>query len=106
MMTANDSVQRLSKEMHAMIKEAEQLLAEAAATSGDKAVQLQKKGMSLLACSIAQAHELERKSMHAMKDVAASTDQLVHANPWRAVAVSGLLGAGIGLALGLAMARD
>lgn len=106
MITANDSVTRISKDMHAMMKEAERTLGEAAATSGEKAAQLQKKGMDLLACSLAKAHELERNAIHSVKDAAASADKLVQANPWRSAAVSGLLGAGIGLALGLALSRD
>lgn len=106
MFGSNDSINRASREMRAMIDEAEQLLKAAGAASGEKAVELQRKGMDLLSCSIAKAHELERKTVHSIKDVAASTDRIVQANPWRSAAVSGLLGAGIGLVLGMALARD
>lgn len=102
----NDSIDTVSREMRAMINEAEQLLKAAGAASGEQAVELQKKGMDLLSCSLSKAHELERKTLHSIKDVAASTDKLVQANPWRSAAVSGLLGAGIGLVLGIALARD
>ncbi|MDQ1831626.1 DUF883 family protein [Massilia scottii] len=106
MFRTNDSIDTASREMRAMINEAEQLLKAAGAATGEKATELQKKGMDLLSCSISKAHELERKTLHSIKDVAASTDKLVAANPWRSVAVSGLLGAGIGLVLGIALARD
>lgn len=106
MFRSHDSISTASKEMRAMINEAEQLLNAASATTGAQALELQKKGMDLLASSISKAHELERKAAHSIKDVAVSTDRLVHANPWRSAAVSGLLGAGIGLVLGIALARD
>lgn len=103
---SNDSVTALSKEVRDMIHEAEQLLNEAKSSTGDKALQLQKKGMDLLSTSITKAHELERQTVKSVHAMAASTDKLVRANPWRSAAVSGLLGAGIGLVLGIALARD
>lgn len=103
---SNDSVNALSKEVRDLIHEAEQLLNEAKTSSGEKAVALQKKGMELLACSISKAQELERQTVRSVQAVAASTNKLVQANPWRSVAVSGLFGAGIGLVLGIALSRD
>jgi ElaB/YqjD/DUF883 family membrane-anchored ribosome-binding protein len=106
MFRSNETLNSAGKEMRAMINEAEQLLNAASATSGEKAIELQKKGMELLTSSIAKAHELERKAIHSIQDAAVSTDKMVQANPWRSVAISGLLGAGIGLALGIAISRD
>lgn len=106
MFRSHDSIDTASREMRAMIDEAQQLLKAAGAASGEQAAQLQKNAMDLLSCSISKAHELERRTLHSIKDVAASTDKLVQANPWRSAAVSGLLGAGIGLVLGIALARD
>jgi ElaB/YqjD/DUF883 family membrane-anchored ribosome-binding protein len=99
------TINTATREMRSMINDAEQLLKEASMATGDKAAELQKKGMALLACSISKAHELERNALHSVKELATSADDMVHANPWRTAAVSGLLGAGIGLVLGLAMAR-
>jgi ElaB/YqjD/DUF883 family membrane-anchored ribosome-binding protein len=106
MFGSNHSINTASREMRAMVDEAEQLLKAASATSGEKAVELQKKAGDLLSCSLSKAHELERRTLHSIKDVATSTDKMVQANPWRAAAVSGLLGAGVGLVLGIALARD
>lgn len=103
---SNHSINTASREMRAMVDEAEQLLKAASAASGDKAAEMQKKAGDLLSSSLAKAHELERRTVHSIKDVAVTTDKLVHANPWRAAAVSGLLGAGVGLVLGIALARD
>lgn len=106
MLQSYDSINTASREMRAMVDEAEQLLKAASTASGEKAVELQKKAMDLLSCSLSKAHELERRTVHAIKEVAASTDRIVQANPWRSAAVSGLLGAGVGLVLGIALARD
>lgn len=103
---SNHSINAASREMRAMVEDAEQLLKAASAASGDKAVEMHKKASELLSSSLAKAHELERRTVHSIKDVAVTTDKMVHANPWRAAAVSGLLGAGVGLVLGMALARD
>lgn len=105
MLRSNDSINTASREMRAMINEAQQMLNEASSTTGEKAAQLQRKGMELLSSSVSKAHELERTTIGSMKDVAASTDKMVHAYPWRSAAVSGLVGAGIGLVLGMAISR-
>jgi ElaB/YqjD/DUF883 family membrane-anchored ribosome-binding protein len=99
------SVSNASNEMHAMINEAEQMLSEASTATGEKATDLQKKGMQLLSSSISKAHELERIAVNSVREMAASTDTMVHENPWRSVAGAGLIGAGIGLVLGMALAR-
>jgi ElaB/YqjD/DUF883 family membrane-anchored ribosome-binding protein len=105
MFGSKHSVSSASKEMHAMINEAEQMLTDASTATGEKATDLQKKGMQLLSSSISKAHELERIAVNSVKDMAASTDTMVHENPWRSVAGAGLIGAGIGLVLGMALAR-
>jgi ElaB/YqjD/DUF883 family membrane-anchored ribosome-binding protein len=106
MLRSNDSIKTASREMRAMVEQAEQLLKAAGAASGEQAVELQKKAMDLLSRSLSQAHELERRTIDSIKEVAACTDKAVQAHPWRSAAVYGLLGAGVGLVLGLALARD
>lgn len=106
MFQSNESINTASREVRAMVDEAQRVLKAAGEASGEKAIDLQKKGMELLACSISKANELERRTLHSIKDAAASTDKLVHANPWRSAAVAGLLGAGVGLVLGIALARE
>ena len=106
MFGSKNTVNNAGREMQSMISEAEQMLSEASVATGEKAVELQKKGMQLLSSSISKAHELERIAINSVKDIANSTDQMVHANPWRSVAGAGLIGAGIGLVLGMALARE
>ena len=106
MFSTKNSVSNAGREMQSMISEAEQMLNDAKTATGDQAGELQKRGMQLLSSSISKAHELERIAIDSVRDMAASTDQMVHANPWRSVAGAGLIGAGIGLVLGMALSRE
>ena len=106
MFRPQNTISSASREMHAMINEAEQMLSDARTATGERATDLQKKGMQLLSSSISKAHELERIAIDSVKDLAASTDTMVHENPWRSMAGAGLIGAGIGLVIGMALARE
>ena len=90
-------------EVRSLIHEAQRMLSEASATTGERAEELKKKGLQLLSSSVSKAQELEKLALDSAKSVAASTDTLVHENPWRAIAVAGVVGAGIGLVLGMAI---
>jgi ElaB/YqjD/DUF883 family membrane-anchored ribosome-binding protein len=94
-----------SSEIKSLINEAERMLNEANAATGEKADVLKMEGLKLLSSSIAKANELERLAVDTVKSFAHSTDNLVHENPWRAIAVSGAVGATIGLVLGVALTR-
>ncbi len=106
MIGSKTSINSAGREMHSMIDEAQQMLNEASTATGEKATELQKRGMQLLSSTISKAHDLERIAINSAKDLATSTDNMVHANPWRSVAGAGLIGAGIGLVLGMALARE
>ncbi len=90
-------------EIRALIHEAQRMLNEASTSTGERAEALKKSGMQLLASSIAKAQELEKLAVDSARSVAKSTDALVHENPWRSIAVAGVVGAGIGLVLGMAI---
>lgn len=90
-------------EIRALIHEAQRMLNEAGSASGERADELKTKGLQLLAASVSKAQELERLALDTAKSVASSTDALVHDHPWRSIAVAGVVGAGIGLVLGMAI---
>ena len=90
-------------EVRSLIHEAQRMLAEAASSTGERAEELKQKGLQLLSASVSKAQELEKLALDSAKSAAASTDALVHENPWRAIAVAGVVGAGIGLVLGMAI---
>lgn len=90
-------------EIRSLIHEAQRILNEAGTSRGERAEELKKKGLQLLSSSVSKAQELEQLALDSARSVANSTDALVHENPWRALAVTGLVGAGIGLVLGMAI---
>jgi ElaB/YqjD/DUF883 family membrane-anchored ribosome-binding protein len=100
------NVSTLGHEIRSMINDVEQLLSEARTSTGEKAVELEKRGLQLLSSTISKAHELEKIAVHSAKDIATSTDNMVNANSGRSMAIVGLLGAGIGLLAGFALSRN
>ncbi len=99
------NVNTASNEVRSLISEAERMLNEAGTTTGERADELKKQGMKLMATGIAKAHELEKLALDSAKALADSANTVVHDNPWRAIAISGVLGASLGLVLGVAIAR-
>lgn len=92
-------------EITSLFDHAERMLDEANTTGGERAAELKKQGMQLMADGIAKAKGLEKIARESAKALASSTDSLVHENPWRAIAISGAIGASIGVVLGVVLAR-
>lgn len=90
-------------EIRSLIHEAQRILDEAATSTGARADELKKKGLQLLSSSVSKAQELEQLALGSARSAARSADALVHEKPWRAIAVAGVVGAGIGLVLGMAL---
>jgi ElaB/YqjD/DUF883 family membrane-anchored ribosome-binding protein len=84
-----------------MVEDAQELFREAAATTGEKAEDLRDKGLELLDTAVSKAQDVQAAAIEAGKEIAATTDDYVQENPWRAIAIS----AGIGLLVGLAISR-
>jgi ElaB/YqjD/DUF883 family membrane-anchored ribosome-binding protein len=99
------NLSKATREMKSLVSEAEQLVRETNSINGEKADTLQKQGLKLLEVSLAKAHDMQDMALKAGKDVAHSANELVHDNPWRAMAVSGVIAASVGLVVGLAMPR-
>jgi ElaB/YqjD/DUF883 family membrane-anchored ribosome-binding protein len=92
-------------EITSLFSQAERMLDEASTKGGEGAAELRKQGMQLMADGIAKAKGLEKVARESAKALATSTDNLVHENPWRAIAISGAIAASIGVVLGVALAR-
>ena len=88
-------------DMRTLMKDAQDLFREASMATGEKAEELRGKGAVLLEAAGAKAQELQTAAVQTGKEVAETTDQYVHENPWKAVAIS----AGVGLVLGMLIAR-
>ncbi|MFC5473183.1 DUF883 family protein [Paraherbaspirillum soli] len=88
-------------DIRTLVRDAQELFREAAASTGQKAEDLRVRGLELLDSAVATAQDVQAVALETGKEIAASTDDYVQENPWRAVAIS----AGIGLLVGLVIAR-
>jgi len=95
------STLRTRSDLRSMVEDAQELFREAAATTGEKAEDLRDKGLELLDSAVSKAQDVQAAAIEAGKEIAATTDDYVQENPWRAIAIS----AGIGLLVGLAISR-
>lgn len=93
-------------EITSLFSQAESMLDEARSTGGARAAELKKQSAQLMADGIAKARDLEKVARQSAKALASSTDNLVHENPWRAIAVSSAIAAGVGVAIGMLLAKD
>jgi ElaB/YqjD/DUF883 family membrane-anchored ribosome-binding protein len=85
--------EKLMSDVKTVLSDAEELLKQAASTTGEKAAELRERGMGLLKQAKEKAQDLQ--------DAARATDDYVHDHPWKAVGVA----AGVGLLIGLLLNR-
>lgn len=91
----------LNNDVDTLVKDAQELFHAAAAMTGEKADELRNRGIRLLDAARAKGREVQAGALSCGKEMAASADVYVKENPWRTVAAM----AGIGLALGIVLAR-
>jgi ElaB/YqjD/DUF883 family membrane-anchored ribosome-binding protein len=92
-------------EINSLFSQAERMLDEASTASGERATELKKQGMQLMTDGIAKAKGLEKVARDSAKALVSSTDNLIHENPWRAIAISSAIAASVGVIVGVALAR-
>lgn len=95
------NLKTVGNDVNTLVKDAQALLRAAAALTGDKAEEVRNRGMRLLDTALDKARDAQADTLIAGKDMAASADDYVKDNPWRAVATA----AGVGLLLGLILGR-
>lgn len=88
-------------DMKSLVKDAQDLFREAASATGETADELRTRGLQLLDSALVKAHEVQTVAVETGKEIAVKTDDYVHDNPWRAVAIS----AGVGVLIGLLISR-
>jgi len=99
-MVANN-IKTVRNDMKTLVKDAQDLLREASLASGDKADELRARGLAMLETAMDKAHEVQALALEKGKAAAHTTDEFVHAHPWKAVGIA----AGIGLVLGMLISR-
>jgi len=83
------------------LTDAEELLREAAASSGDKASELRERAMVSLKRTREALYDAQDAVIERGRKAARVTDDYVHDNPWQAISVAGVAG----LLLGLLISR-
>ena len=92
----DSKVENIADDMKKLQKDTKALAREAQAEAYEKTGELSKKCADFFNSAMAAAREVPTVAAARTKEVAATTDDYVHQNPWRAVAIS----AGIGLLAG------
>lgn len=83
------------------IADAEELLAQAANATGDKAQELRESALKKLKVAKDKILDLQDVVVDKSKAAARATDDYVHDNPWKAIGIA----AGVGVVLGLLLNR-
>ncbi|CAM4354666.1 DUF883 family protein [Kerstersia similis] len=82
------------------LHDAEALLREAAASSGEKAAELRERALVSLKRTREAVHDAQDAIVTQGRRAARATDDYVHDKPWQAVAAAGVLGLLLGLVIG------
>ncbi len=88
-------------DMRTALSGAEELLRQAAASTGDRAAELRERGLNALRQAKEKAQDIQDTVTSTSKQAARAADDYVHAHPWRAIGLAG----SIGLLLGLIINR-
>ncbi|MFC4278684.1 MULTISPECIES: DUF883 family protein [Alcaligenaceae] len=83
------------------LNDAEDLLREAASTTGDKAAELRERALATLKRTRETLYDVQDAVLERGRKAARATDDYVHDNPWQAIGIAG----GVGLLLGLLISR-
>jgi ElaB/YqjD/DUF883 family membrane-anchored ribosome-binding protein len=94
-------VKTVRHDFSGLLREAQDLFREATAITGEKAEELRSKGIGLIDTALAAAQDAQGAVIDSGKAAVEATDDFVQENPWTAVAI----GAGVGLVVGLLIAR-
>ena len=95
------NIKTVRNDMKTLLKDAQELFREATSVTGVRADELRSRGQALLDAAMVKAQEVQAAALETGKEIAQTTDDYVHENPWKAVAIA----AGAGLVLGVLIAR-
>ncbi|MBV8469420.1 MAG: DUF883 domain-containing protein [Burkholderiaceae bacterium] len=97
--------ERLTADLRALMAEAEQLLQAMAGQSGEGADELRKRVRASLERSRQHLLELQQNAVDKAKAAGRATDAYVHEKPWQSVGIAASVAAGVGLLVGMLIAR-
>ncbi|HXE50946.1 MAG TPA: DUF883 family protein [Ramlibacter sp.] len=99
--TAKNGQKRLAEDFKAVVKDAEELLRHAATDAGDGYDEARARLERSLKAARAELESMEKAVMESTRRAARATDGYVHEHPWESIGI----GAGVGLLLGMLIAR-
>ncbi len=95
------NLEAVNNDVNTLVTDAQELLHAAAALTGEKAEEVRNRAMRLLDAALLKGREAQASALASGKEMAASADEYVKENPWRAIAAM----AGMGLLAGLFLSR-
>ncbi|MBN9095518.1 MULTISPECIES: DUF883 family protein [Pandoraea] len=101
MSQAHTNKEKFMTDIKTVLADAEDLLKQAANTTGERASELSDKALALLKQAKEKASDVQVVVVEKSKQAARATDDYVHDHPWQAVGIA----AGIGVVIGLLLNR-
>ena len=101
MNTSTAGKEKLISDVKVVLNDAEDLLKQAASSTGDRAAELRDRAMASLRRTREALYDAQDALLERGRKAARATDDYVHDNPWQAIGIAGLTG----LLLGLLIAR-
>jgi ElaB/YqjD/DUF883 family membrane-anchored ribosome-binding protein len=97
----NGNRTKLASDLRQVFDDVDQLLSQAATTTGQQAQELRERATATLRNARHKLQDVQASALESSKAAARATDDWVHENPWAAVGVA----AGAGLVLGVLISR-
>ena len=92
MTTSTAGKEKLISDVKVVLNDAEDLLKQAASSTGDRAVELRERALTSLKRAREKLLDVQDSMLERSKAAARATDDLVHDNPWRAIGVAAAVG--------------
>jgi ElaB/YqjD/DUF883 family membrane-anchored ribosome-binding protein len=99
--TASSFTDNVQSDINNAIAGAEDMLSQAANSTGEKAAELRGRALEQLKALQERMRDIHSTAMEKGKAAANATDDFVHDNPWRSI----IAAAGVGVLIGLLIAR-
>jgi ElaB/YqjD/DUF883 family membrane-anchored ribosome-binding protein len=93
--------EKLMSDIKTVLSDAEELLKQAASTTGERATELREKAVSRLKQAKEKAADVQVVVVEKGKKAVRATDDYVHEHPWQAIGIA----AGVGVLVGLLINR-
>jgi len=98
--SAAATAEEMQADVSDAINDAEDMLAEAANATGDKAAELRARALKKLKLLRERMDDARRAALDQSKAAARATDDFVHDHPWRSILAAASVGVVIGLLIG------